>query len=126
MSPRFSASSTICLAGRSLTDWPGFMNSALPRMVQPVASDARLSLISGVPPIASTTPSRMGMGMLVRLVWRANLMEACRAYKVGGDGSLRSDFVVPDAPKARAGTHLSLVVIWVPGLASLARDDNCG
>src|SRR5215470_10322764 len=81
ISPRFSASRIICLAGRSFTDWPGFMNSALPRMVQPVASDARLSLISGVPPIASTTPSRMGMGMLVRLVWRADLMEARRGYK---------------------------------------------
>src|SRR6186713_685379 len=31
------------------------MNSALPRMVQPVSSEARLSLISGVLPIASTT-----------------------------------------------------------------------
>jgi len=37
-------------------------------------------------------------------------MEARRRYKVTRRGSLRSDFVVPDAPKARAGTHLSLVV----------------
>src|SRR5215467_6635381 len=63
-SPRCSASRIICLAGRSLTDWPGFMNSALPRMVQPVASDACLSLISGVSPTASVTPSRMAMGIL--------------------------------------------------------------
>src|SRR5215471_11499683 len=83
MSPRFSASRIICLAGRSFTDWPGFMNSALPRMVQPVASDARLSLISGVPPIASTTPSRMAIGIRIRLVWRANLKEARRGYKAG-------------------------------------------
>src|ERR1051325_4779260 len=34
------------------------MNSALPRMVQPVSSDARLSLISGVLPIASMMPLR--------------------------------------------------------------------
>src|SRR5215218_35011 len=54
-SPRFSASRIIHLAARSLTDWPGFMNSALPRMVQPVSSEARLSLMSGVLPIASTT-----------------------------------------------------------------------
>ncbi len=54
-SPRFSASRIIHLPARSLTDWPGFMNSALPRMVQPVCSDARFSLISGVLPIASTT-----------------------------------------------------------------------
>ena len=31
-------------AARSLTDWPGFMNSALPRMVQPVSSEARFEL----------------------------------------------------------------------------------
>ena len=48
-------------AGRSFTDWPGFMNSALPRMVQPVAADARSSLISGVLPMASTMPSRICM-----------------------------------------------------------------
>src|SRR5437016_7670655 len=54
-SPRFSASRIIHLPARSLTDWPGFMNSALPRMVQPVASEAYLSLMSGVLPIASTT-----------------------------------------------------------------------
>src|SRR5262249_23705953 len=54
-SPRFSASRIIHLPARSLTDWPGFMNSALPRMVQPVASEARFNLISGVLPMASTT-----------------------------------------------------------------------
>src|SRR5262249_18049731 len=32
-SPRSSASKIICRAGRSFTDWPGFINSALPRMV---------------------------------------------------------------------------------------------
>src|SRR4029450_7167589 len=42
---------------RSLTDWPGFMNSALPRMLQPVASEARRSLISGVLPMAARTSS---------------------------------------------------------------------
>src|SRR5215470_6898991 len=54
-SPRFSASRIIHLPARSFTDWPGFMNSALPSIVQPVASDACLSLISGVLPMASTT-----------------------------------------------------------------------
>src|ERR1700753_2450157 len=54
-SPRFAASRIIHLPARSLTDWPGFMNSALPRMVQPVSSEARFSLISGVWPIASMT-----------------------------------------------------------------------
>ena len=39
-------------AARSLTDWPGFMNSALPRISQPVACETALSLISGVFPTA--------------------------------------------------------------------------
>jgi hypothetical protein len=46
---------------RSFTDWPGFMNSALPRISQPVVSDARFSLISGVLPIASITDPYMGL-----------------------------------------------------------------
>src|ERR1700739_4571447 len=54
-SPRFSASRIIHLPARSFTDLPGFMNSALPRIAQPVSSEARFSLISGVWPIASTT-----------------------------------------------------------------------
>src|SRR5882724_4821382 len=54
-SPRFSASRIIHLPARSFTDCPGFMNSALPRMVQPVTSEARFSLMRGVLPIASTT-----------------------------------------------------------------------
>src|SRR3712207_5981892 len=53
--PRSSASKIIWRAARSFTDWPGFMNSALPRTVHPVISDARRSLISGVLPIASRT-----------------------------------------------------------------------
>ena len=38
--PRSIASRMMNSAARSLTDWPGFMNSALPRISQPVASDA--------------------------------------------------------------------------------------
>src|SRR5262245_42158734 len=53
-------------AARSFTDWPGFMNSALPRMVQPVASEARRSLISGVLPMAARTSSLICMSSLVR------------------------------------------------------------
>ncbi len=53
--PFASASCTIASAARSFTDWPGLRNSALPRIVQPVSSDARLSLISGVLPMASRT-----------------------------------------------------------------------
>src|ERR1700692_3617100 len=59
--PRFSASRIIHFPARSCADWPGFMNSALPRMVQPVASEACFSLIRGVLPIASTTSLLMVM-----------------------------------------------------------------
>ena len=37
--PRRSASWMMNSAARSFTDWPGFMNSALPRIAQPVASE---------------------------------------------------------------------------------------
>src|SRR5512147_1866070 len=63
--PRFSASSTMNFAARSLTEPPGFANSALPRMVQPVSSEARLSLISGVLPTASTKSLRISMRSLL-------------------------------------------------------------
>src|SRR4029453_13963768 len=46
-------------AARSFTDWPGFMNSAFPRIVQPVSSEARRSRIRGVLPMASTIPLRI-------------------------------------------------------------------
>ncbi len=53
------------------------MNSALPRMVQPVASEARSSLISGVLPMASTTSFLMVMSGNYRLVmtWAPTLKE---------------------------------------------------
>ena len=54
--PLASASRMMNRPARSFTDWPGFMNSALPRISQPVSSEARFSRISGVLPIASTMP----------------------------------------------------------------------
>ena len=54
-SPFSSASRMMNSPARSLTDWPGFMNSALPRISQPVSSEARFRRISGVLPIASIT-----------------------------------------------------------------------
>src|SRR6516164_6039618 len=84
--PRFSASRIICRAGRSFTDWSGFMNSALPRIAQPVAADARLSAISGVFPIAATTSSRICIArrsMRERLVHRFDVGE--RAGSVADD-----------------------------------------
>ena len=58
--PRCSASMMIASPARSFTEPPGFMNSALPRMVQPVASEARRSRISGVLPIAPARSSATG------------------------------------------------------------------
>src|SRR6185312_268778 len=59
--PRSSASLMMNSAARSLTEPPGLRNSALPRMVQPVSSEARRNLISGVLPIEPMKPSRMSM-----------------------------------------------------------------
>ncbi len=53
--PLAMASLTMASAARSLTDPPGFMNSALPRISQPVASDAARKRINGVLPMASIT-----------------------------------------------------------------------
>lgn len=55
--PFSSASLTIHSAALSLTDPPGFMNSALPKISQPVSSDRPLSLSSGVLPTAPQKPS---------------------------------------------------------------------
>src|SRR6476659_970843 len=42
-------------AARSLTDCPGFMNSALPRISQPVRSEGPFNRIRGVLPMAART-----------------------------------------------------------------------
>src|SRR5438270_10365911 len=52
-------------AARSLTEPPGLRNSALPRIVQPVISEARRNLISGVLPTVPINPSRMSMPRLL-------------------------------------------------------------
>jgi enamine deaminase RidA (YjgF/YER057c/UK114 family) len=49
-------------AARSLTDWPGFMNSALPKISQPVSSDAALSRIKGVLPTVAARSDLICMG----------------------------------------------------------------
>jgi hypothetical protein len=51
--PRRSASVMIATAARSFTLPPGFMNSHLPRISQPVSSDARLRRTSGVLPTSA-------------------------------------------------------------------------
>ena len=47
----FSASFISASAALSFTDPPGFKYSALPKILQPVISEAALSFISGVLPI---------------------------------------------------------------------------
>src|SRR6188768_622038 len=68
MTPRRSPSSTMYFAARSLTEPPGFANSALPRIVQPVSSEACRSLISGVLPTASTKSLRISMRAAPKLL----------------------------------------------------------
>src|SRR5690606_35460282 len=53
--PRRSASRTVPSAARSFTEPPGFMNSALPRISQPVVSERWFRRISGVWPMQSTS-----------------------------------------------------------------------
>ena len=61
-SPRASASKTIAFAARSLTEPPGFINSAFPKILQPVSSEALRSFISGVLPTASRKSLRIMRG----------------------------------------------------------------
>src|SRR6516165_3199156 len=68
--PRSSASLIIASAARSFTEPPGLRNSALPRIVQPVSSEARRNLISGVSPTVPTKPSRGLMLPYQRIAWR--------------------------------------------------------
>src|SRR5688500_17216090 len=63
--PRFSAPVMIASGARALTQPPGYRNSAVPRITQPVAGEARLSRISGVLPIAPMNPSRTSMKTLL-------------------------------------------------------------
>src|SRR6185437_9969840 len=92
-SPRFSASRIIHLPARSFTDWPGFMNSALPRMVQPVSSEARFSLMRGVLPIASTTSWLIVIGLNRRFLSDrlATLVDRRRAHKPMARDRIRKD-----------------------------------
>ncbi len=85
--PRAIASRMIASAARSLTEPPGFMNSALPRIVQPVASEAALSWISGVWPIASTTVGLKGIGTS----FLNRLGEAARAGQEGSRRRAKAD-----------------------------------
>ena len=58
----------IASPARSFTDPPGFMNSALPRISQPVAAEARRNWISGVLPMLPARSSATG-GATVACGW---------------------------------------------------------
>ena len=62
-SPRATASRMIHWAARSLTEPPGFMNSAFPRTSQPVASEARRKRMRGVFPTAWARSARIIGGL---------------------------------------------------------------
>ena len=68
-------------AARSLTDWPGFMNSALPRISQPVSSDARRSRISGVLPTATGRSRAIFIGQSPSPPSRARLIRSAAAHQ---------------------------------------------
>src|SRR3984957_7534958 len=87
--PRATASLIIANAARSLTEPPGFMNSALPRIVHPVASDAARSLMRGVRPIAATTS-------------RTGFIEVLLGLKAGRVGDRAACDKPPPLPQARA------------------------
>src|SRR5258706_16044690 len=65
--PFFSASRMMKSAARSFTEPPGFRNSALPRISQPVSRDSDASRISGVLPTAPVNPSRISMTRILYL-----------------------------------------------------------
>jgi hypothetical protein len=74
--PRSSASLMIASAARSLTEPPGFKNSALPRIVQPVSSEARRSLMSGVLPTVPIKPSRVSIVLSAALCFSPPTLSA--------------------------------------------------
>src|SRR5512144_620240 len=76
--PLCSAARIIHSAARSLTEPPGFRNSALPRISQPVSAESLPSLISGVLPTVSMKPLR------VVIPYRSS--KERRVYRVGGVG----------------------------------------
>src|SRR5258708_6646398 len=118
-SPRFSASRIIHFPARSFTDWPGFMNSALPRIVQPVASDACFSLISGVLPIASTTSLLKVISGLAGFKYPANLVDPSGLHKAKADclwSALLCENHLPDVdiPGEKSGLAVGKVIFPQP------------
>src|SRR5690606_33607554 len=82
--PLASAASMMASAARSFTEPPGFMNSALPRISQPVRSLRRFRRISGVLTMAAAKPCRM---VMVECSWgipvRSGDQPACARGAIG-------------------------------------------
>src|SRR5690606_26466054 len=84
-------------AARSFTEPPGFMNSALPKISQPVISEALRSRISGVLLTVSRKSARMSMCCLACSFERASAQRA-----EGGHCTLRNRRVSRGADARRA------------------------
>jgi hypothetical protein len=76
-------------AARSFTDWPGLRNSALPKISQPVISEARL-------PDQRRVADGCNHVFDVLFCMAGNLIGQCRAFK---------DSVRPGARRAPKGAH---------------------
>src|ERR1700752_5268507 len=115
ISPRASASRMIWRAVRSFTDWPGFMNSALPRIVQPVASEARLSSMRGGLPIASTTSLLKVMcRKCPSFPQRSNTRNRAGSGCKPADSSLLCEDNLPDIDVAGQETGLAIGEVILP------------
>ncbi len=78
-------------AARSFTEPPGFMNSALPRISQPVSSLAARRRSSGVLPIAPTKPfTALTPALLRRLRQRERRQRALAASKAATSPAMSS------------------------------------
>src|SRR6185295_15606950 len=111
-SPRFSASRMMYRPARSFTEPPGLRNSALPRMLQPVSSDAPRSRINGVLPMLPTKPSRTFMAEILGFQEVEQQPRHCLGLLLLDPVSRARDEVA--APHPRAG--LALHALEVAGL----------
>src|SRR5690606_6201251 len=121
--PRCSASSTIQRAARSLTLPPGFMNSALPRISQPVSSLGPFRRSSGVFPTASTKPLRRLI--LRRTPWMAQRLAASKKAILNDGNSARDahrhrDIAQVDVPRRPLEEVVGPVAAGGGGLAEAA------
>ena len=75
--PSASAACIILSAARSLTDWPGFRNSAFPNISHPVSLDASFRRSNGVLPIRPKTDDAVTICLRV-ILYTANSLKIFR------------------------------------------------